>query len=235
MQNTGTYADKIEFETFDQYLNSEFMVNKDGKTAVAKVVKRARDNNGNPIGKRHANPLLDTREYECALEDGSLMRYHANVIAENFFAHCDDEAQQHVVLAEIVDHKAYGRASRADDGYVTTKQGRRVAKKTTKGLKILCQWKDRSTDWMDIRYSKDSNPIELAEYAVANRIEEEHVFKWWFSETLRMRNRIIGTVKSQYWKTSHKYGVRLRHSIQEALKIDKETGTDFGGTQSKKN
>lgn len=59
---------------------------------MANVVKRARDNNGNPIGKRHANPLLDTREYECELlEDWSFMRYHANVIAEeNFFAQCDD-------------------------------------------------------------------------------------------------------------------------------------------------
>ena len=42
-----------------------------------------------------------------------------------------------------------------------------------------------------------------------------------------MRNRIIGKVKSRFWKTSHKYGVRLPHSVQEALQIDKETGTDF--------
>jgi hypothetical protein len=44
---------------------------------------------------------------------------------------------------------------------------------------------------------------------------------------LRVRNRIIGEVKGRYWKTSHKYGVRLPHSMQEALQIDKETGTDF--------
>lgn len=80
---------------------------------------------------------------------------------------------------------------------------------------------------MDLKHVKDSNPIELAEYAVANRIQEEPAFKWWVSETLRVRNRIIGKVKSRYWKTSHKYGVRLPHSVQEALQIDKETGTDF--------
>ena len=226
-QPAKRHADEIEFETFDQYLNSEFMFNKDGETAMAKVVKRARDNNGNPIGKRNANPLLDTCEYDCELEDGSLMRYHANVIAENIFAQCDDKGRRHAVLAEIVDHKADGRALRADNGYVTTKRGRRVPKKTTKGWKILCQWKDGSTDWVDMRYVKDSNPIELAEYAVANRIQEEPAFKWWVSETLRMRNRIIGKVRSRYWKTSHKYGVRLPHSVQEALQIDKETGTDF--------
>jgi hypothetical protein len=79
-------ADDVAFETFDQYLQSEFYVNKDGDVATAKVVKRARDNNGNPIGKRRANPLLDTCEYECELDDGSLMRHHANVIAENILA-----------------------------------------------------------------------------------------------------------------------------------------------------
>ncbi|KAI2506538.1 Reverse transcriptase (RNA-dependent DNA polymerase) [Fragilaria crotonensis] len=161
-------ADDIEFDSFDQYLNSEFLVNNDGETAMARVVKRARITTATRL-----------------------------------------------------------RALRTDNGYVTTKRGRRVPKKTTKGWKILCQWKDGSTDWVDMRYVKDSNPIELAEYAVANRIQEEPAFKWWVSETLRMRNRIIGKVKSRYWKTSHKYGVRLPHSVQEALQIDKETGTDF--------
>ena len=220
-------ADDIEFETFDQYLNSEFMINQDGDAAIAKVVKRARDNQGNPIGKRHVNPLLDTREYDCELEDGTTMRYHANVIAENIFAQCDDEGRRHAILDEIIDHKTDKRALQVDNGFISTKRGKRIPKKTTKGWQLLCQWKDGSTDWIDMKYLKDSNPIELAEYAVANRIQEEPAFKWWVSETLRMRNRIIGKVKSRYWKTSHKYGVRLPHSVQEALQTDRETGTDF--------
>jgi hypothetical protein len=66
-------ADDIEFDYFDQYLSAEFVVNRDGDMATAKVIKRAKDNNGNPIGKKHSNPLLDTREYECELEDGTVM------------------------------------------------------------------------------------------------------------------------------------------------------------------
>ena len=113
------------------------------------------------------------------------------------------------------------------NGHTITRRGRRIPKTTTKGWKLLCQWRDGSSDWIDLKYVKDSNPIQLAEYAVANRIQEEPAFKWWVSETLRTRNRIIAKVKSRYWKTSHKYGVRLPHSVQEALQIDKETGTDF--------
>ena len=220
-------ADDVEFETFDQYIGAEFLVNQNGESIPARVTKRSRDNSGRPVGKSNANPLLDTREYECVLEDGNTYRYNANVIAENIFAQCDEEGRRHAVLHEITDHMRDQTAIDITNGYVTTRKGKRVPKKTTKGWKLLCQWKDGSSDWIDLKHLKDSNPIETAEYAVANRIQEEPAFKWWVSDTLRTRNRIIGKVKKRYWKTSHKFGVRLPHSVQEALQIDKETGTDF--------
>jgi hypothetical protein len=74
---------------------------------------------------------------------------------------------------------------------------------------------------------KDLNPVELAEYAVANKIQEEPAFKWWVSTVLRKRNRIIAKLKSRYWSTSHKFDVRLPKLVREALAIDEETGTTF--------
>jgi len=38
---------------------------------------------------------------------------------------------------------------------------------------------------------KVSNPVELAEYAVANKIVEEPAFAWWVQQVLRRRDRII--------------------------------------------
>jgi hypothetical protein len=227
MQPDKPDADDLEYETFDQYLGAEFAVNLNGEQTTAKVTKRARDNEGKPVGQRHVNPLLDSREYECLLEDGTLYRYNANVIAENIFAQCDDEGRMHAILQEITDHKKDRRAIHISNGHKLNRKGSRIPRATTKGWKLLCQWRDGSSDWVELRHLKDSNPIEVAEYAVANRIQEEPAFKWWVPETLRTRNRIIGKVKSKYWKTSHKYGVRLPHSVNEALKIDKETGTDF--------
>ncbi len=62
---------------------------------------------------------------------------------------------------------------------------------------------------------------------MATWIQEEPALKWWIPETLRTQNWIIAEVKSKYWKTSYKYGVKLPHSVQEAFQIDKEMGTDF--------
>ena len=69
---------------------------------------------------------------------------------------------------------------------------------------------------------KEANPIELADYAVANRIDDEPAFAWWVPYTFRKIDRIIKKIKTKYWRTSHKYGVRVPKSPEEALKLDAE-------------
>ena len=44
---------------------------------------------------------------------------------------------------------------------------------------------------------------------------------------MRTRDKIISKVKSNYWRTSHKFGIRVPKTVKEAYEIDKETGTDF--------
>ena len=46
---------------------------------------------------------------------------------------------------------------------------------------------------------------------------------------LRKRNRIVAKVK-RYWRTTHKFGIRVPKTVDEALAIDEETGTDFWRT-----
>jgi hypothetical protein len=219
--------DVDDIETYDKYLNSEFVIDRGGEQVRARVAKRARSDSGLPIGHSHANPLFDTREYECVTEDGVTERYSANVIAENIYAQCDDEGRSMLVLDQITDYRKDDSAISIADGYTVSHNGNRTPKRTTRGWQLLCTWKDGSSDWIALKDLKDSNPIELAEYAVANKIQEEPAFKWWVAETLRRRNRIINKVKSRYWKTTHKFGVRLPHSVEEALRIDEETGTTF--------
>ena len=74
---------------------------------------------------------------------------------------------------------------------------------------MLVEWKDGNSDLTDLKDLKVSNPVEHAEYAEANKIFEEPAFKWWVATVLRRRNRIISKLKSRYWKTTHKFGIRV--------------------------
>jgi len=81
--------------------------------------------------------------------------------------------------------------------------------------------------WEKLKDLKESNPIKIAEYAVANCISNEPAFQWWVPQVLRRRNRIISKVKKRYWRTTHKFGIHLPKSVSEALEIDRITGTDL--------
>jgi len=70
----------------------------------------------------------------------------------------------------------------------------------------------------------DSNPIEVAEYAFANQINEEPAFSWWVPYILKKRKRIINKLKNKYWRTTHKYGVRIPKTTEEALRLDRING-----------
>jgi hypothetical protein len=61
-----------DVETYDKYLNAEFIVNYgDGDSIKARVRKRIRTDTGELVGHDHTNPLFDTRAYEC-VDDGKM-------------------------------------------------------------------------------------------------------------------------------------------------------------------
>jgi hypothetical protein len=80
--------------------------------------------------------------------------------------------------------------------------------------------------WVKLKDLKESNPVDFAEYAVANWIVEEPAFTWWVSNTLRKQNRIISKVMMKYCWMMHKFGCNLPHSVEEALEINSQMGTD---------
>ena len=79
---------------------------------------------------------------------------------------------------------------------------------------------DQGLDSIDTM--KESNLIETAEFAVANKIHTEPAFAWWVPFMIKKRNRISAKVKSKYWLCTHKFGIRVPKSVEEALRLDKE-------------
>ena len=219
--------DADECTDCDQYIGAQLLLDVGGEPVQARVLKRAIDMEGNRKGKPHRNPVFDTRAYMVELEDGTIDECTANIIAENIYAQVDGEGNQRMMLKEIVDHKRDNSALSGEEGYTLSYNGNKVLKKSTKGWYVLVEWKDGTTNWIAVKDMKDSNPIELAECAVANQLDKEPAFAWWVHETLRHRSRVIGKVKKKYWRTDSKFGIKLPHSVEEALRIDEETGTDF--------
>ncbi len=99
------------------------------------------------------------------------------MIADNIYAQVDDEGNMFQLLDEIMDHKKNDMVIDIANGVVTSLSGNVKPKITTQGWQLLVMWKDKSTSWVKLKDLKASNPVELAEYAVANWIAEEPAFK----------------------------------------------------------
>ena len=63
--------------------------------------------------------------------------------------------------------------------------------------------------------------MQLAEYTVLNQIADEPEFVWWINKVLKKRYRIISKMARKYWQKTPKYGLRIPHTVKEAIEIDK--------------
>ena len=68
---------------------------------------------------------------------------------------------------------------------------------------------------------KESNPVEVVEYAEARGIKSESAFAWWALFTLRKRGAVISVVNLRVRKTTHKYGIEIPTSVEHAKEIDR--------------
>ena len=213
-------------DTYDQYLQMELALPQGDslEPRLAKVTKRLKDTNGIHIGTADKNPLLDAQMYEMEFADGEKASLAANYIAENLFAQVDDDGNRQVLINEIIDYRTNGKKLKQQDAFITTKTGTKRRRETTKGWELLIEWKDGSTNWVSLLDIKESYPVEVAEFALATRISMEPAFAWWVPFVLKKRTRILAKVKSKYWLRTHKFGIRIPKSIEEAKKIDEQNG-----------
>ncbi|KAG7369941.1 hypothetical protein IV203_027687 [Nitzschia inconspicua] len=227
--------DDIDQDAIGIYLKAEVTLPIAGEMLTGNVSWRKRDADGNLIGKSASNPIMDTRMYVVSFPDGREEEYSANIIAENMLSMCDPEGNQFILMKHITDHKKEGMAIPKEDAYVWIKE-RKYPRKTTKGWKLCVEWKDGTTSWESLSALKESNPVEVAEYAVAHNLTEEPAFNWWVPYTLKKRDAIVSAVNNRYWKRTHKYGIRIPKTVKEAFEIRcfyklRWTANTHGGTR----
>ena len=213
-------------DTYDQYLRMELALPQGDslEPRLSKVTLRLKDANGIPIRTADQNPLLDTRMYEVEFADGEKASLAANYIAENLFAQIDDEGNFQVLMNEIIDYRTNGTELKQQDAFITTKMGTKRKRETTNGWELLIEGKDGSTNWVSLKDIKESYPVQVAEFALASRISMDPAFAWWVPFVLKKRNQILAKVKSKYWLRTHKFGICIPKSVEEAKKIDEQNG-----------
>ena len=216
-----------DHEGFDEYITARVILPLDDEFRMGTVKWRKHNGEGQPVGRANSNPILDTRLYGVEFDDGVVREYSANVIAENLYAQVDEEGRHILLMDSITAHRKLPNATPKEDEFFRDSTGRKHHRKNTKGWELCVQWKDGSSSWEPLAALKESNPVEVAEYAVAVNIASEPAYSWWVPYTLKRRDRIIAAVNKSYTKKTHKFGIEVPSTVKEALEIDKRTGTTF--------
>ncbi len=76
--------------------------------------------------------------------------------------------------------------------------------------------------------NKESHPVQVAEFAIQMSIALEPGFNWWVFSVLKKRDTIILLVKwrnVKYLKKTDKYGLLLLKLVDDALVIDRRSGS----------
>ena len=138
-----------------KYVHSEIFLPIGDKITRDHVVHQKHDANGNLIGRSNWNPILDTCLYEVECSREEITKLSANIIAESMYSQCDVKADQKIVV-----------------------KGQETLRKSTAGRDMCCKWKDGSTSWEKLSNPKESHPIQVIKYAIAQGIQHGPAFNW---------------------------------------------------------
>ena len=221
-------------ERDDEHIGVALRLPKRGELKDCIVKNRKRNSEGLLIGKSHPNPQCDTRMYEVMFDDGSTSNYSANTIMENLWQQSDEDGRFGKLFKGISNHRKDDSAVPKQDGWITLENNIRKRKITTKGWDLLVDWSNGTQSWLPLNLIKESNPIDVAEYAVANAIHEEPAFIWWVSKALKKRKHYISKLRSVIRNNQLKYGLKVPRTVKEALEIDLENGNSHWADAIKK-
>lgn len=211
----------------DMLVGAEIYLPHGDRNEIAKVMGRKRNSDGLYIGRKHQNPILDSRVFTIRFPDGDEMDVSYNTIAEHLFSQVDEEGNQYQLFKEIIGHRKNKQAVEKADQY-RTKNGKQAKKQTTAGWDLEVEWADGTSSWLPLKQLKETNSVETAQYARDNRIIEEPAFDWWAMHVLKRRTRLIKMSQSRHKRSGYKFGIRIPRSTTEALEIDAENGnTDW--------
>ena len=157
-------------------------------------------------------------------DNGEVLEYAVNTIAENLYSQIDEEGFQQVLIDEIIDHRKEKHAGTKENGFVEIK-GKQIPKRTQQGWKLCNKWENGWTSWEWLSDMKEGHPVKTTEYALNKDLMDDPAFQWWAPYTIHWKDRIIPKIKARYQKRMHKFRIELPTTVMRALEINMETGT----------
>jgi hypothetical protein len=82
--------------------------------------------------------------------------------------------------------------------------------------------KDGTTSWEHLVDLKESNPVEVSEYAAAKSLLHAPAFVWWVPNILKKCSRTISAVTKRYHNPTHKFGIEVPNNLDDCMRLDKE-------------
>jgi hypothetical protein len=226
--------DNISVDMYDNLLSAEALLPHGETVQTGQVIGYKRDHNGKLIGNTHQNPLLNTHLYQVQFNDGSIQDFAANCIAVAIYNEVDDEGNKFLLFKGILSHRKTAHAVTKENMWSIAANGSHHMKRTTAGWEVCVKWKNGSTSWESLANIKNSYPIQLADYAVLNKINDEPAFAWRIPQHLQNRTRILKATKRRCKRRNTKFGIVIPRMVAEALKIDKDTNTSYWANAIKK-
>jgi hypothetical protein len=86
---------------------------------------------------------------------------------------------------------------------------------------------DMSETWTPLKHVKESHPVKTAEFAKARSVADEPAFACWVPHMLRKRDITLSKINAWIRKTTHKHGIEMPTSVDNANKIDRCNGNAF--------
>ena len=111
VRTTESIPDADSFSDFDEYINAEPMLAREGEGMVAaRVIKRSLGPDGNSVGAFNHNKMLDTRIYDIMFMDGTFQHLAANRITLSMYEHVNSEGFTTKIFDQVQRHRKTDKA-----------------------------------------------------------------------------------------------------------------------------
>ena len=81
-----------------------------------------------------------------------------------------------MMLNQVIGHRTDGSKLIDKNAFITSSNGIKQQKEITKGHQVLLKWKDGTSTWNQLKDVKDSYLVQLADYAIENRLDKLPAF-----------------------------------------------------------